>query len=556
MSVSTPGYFDRKPPSAQVRPGLAHLQADPSSPLTPQRAISSAVSSPSVSFRAEEEPLIFEFGSRHLSAGFAGESYPRCTIDYGQERSRRVGDYRRWLPGWDTRPRKSRRIASWGDDHELWRMDLRVLDMGLVQDKIERSVREAYTKHLLLDYKSSKKLILMLPSIMPHQLLSLVLTTLFKGSPAPQAITLLPPPALITAAAGCRSSLVVDIGWRETLITAVYEFREVQQRRTMRAMRWVALEFAKLLEERDPVVETDVRSIGGSTSKSLKIELDQVEEILTRLAWCRSRQDVGSKDSADDNMPVSIPSPFSGGQSLELPFTTFAKPVEESLLANNNATVFDDQEQPLDLIIYKSLLALPTDVRSLCMSRIIITGGGSNIPGLKSRLLEEVATLVEERGWDPVFGKVTDGRRARRKEVTSPVGDGLPTLTTKMHAFGVRDPSSVEVETAKTPPHLDPRIPDFIDEKLLGRQGRNLNSMLPKAGQVQGVESLGAWAGASMLATLRIKGIVEVDKDMFLQHGLDGARRDAEISAAPQKSLGSAVPKAGERPNWTLGAWA
>lgn len=550
MSVSTPGYFDRKPSSAQVRPGLAHLQADPSSPITPQRAISSAVSSPSVSFRAEEEPLIFEFGTRHFSAGFAGESCPRCTLGFGIEQSRRVGDYRRWLPGWANRPRKKLRVDSWGADQELWRMDVRGLDLGLVQDRIERSVREAYAKHLLLDYKSSKKVILVLPSVMPHQLLNLVLTTLFNGSPAPQAITLLSPPALATAAAGCRSGLLVDIGWRETIVTAVCEYREVQQRRTTRAMRWVALEMAKLLEERQQMAATQTQSIGDSTGNILSIELGQVEEIITRLAWCRSRRVTASNDSADEDPPLVIPSPFSHRQSLELPLTTFAKPVEESLLTNDNARVFDDHEQPLDILIYKSLLALPADVRSLCMSRIIITGGGSNIPGLKLRLLDEVAALVKARGWDPISGQVADDGRRRHRELSGDVKDKKPIL----NATGAYGLSPVEAETAKALPHLDPRIPDFVDEKLLKGQGVRTKPMQPLAGCIRGVETLGAWAGASLLATLRIKGIVEIDRDVFLQYGLLGARRDAD--AAPQKGLGSAMPKAGERANWTLGAWA
>lgn len=541
MSVSTPGYFDRKPSSAQVRPGLAHLQADPSSPLTPQRAISSAVSSPSASFRAEEEPLIFEFGTRHFSAGFAGETHPRCTLGFGPEESRRVGDYRGWLPGWDVRPRKKRRIGAWGSEHELWRMDVRGLELGLVEDTIERVVREAYTKHLLLDYKSSKKLILVLPAIIPHQLLNLVLTTLFRGSPAPPSITLLSPPALATAAAGCRSSLLVDIGWRETLITVVYEYREVQQWRTTRAMRWVAVEMAKLLE----IARTSPQRTENKEDKILAIRLDEVEEIISRFAWCRSRR---TTESNDTDPSISIPSPFSHHQSLAMPFAEFARPVEESLLAKSDAKVCDDHEQPLDLLIYKSLLAQPADVRSLCMSRIIITGGGSNIPGLKSRLLEEVALLVEERGWDPVFGKVAERRRRERKD-GNPAGEDTPKLRGDIII------NSTDAESLLRP-HLDPRLPDFVDEKFVKGQDGRSRPFVPLAGAVRGMDTLGAWAGASLLAALRIKGIVEIEKDMFLQYGLAGARKDTDVSVAPQKGFGSAMPKGVERVNWTLGAWA
>ncbi|KAL8692519.1 MAG: hypothetical protein Q9224_003939, partial [Gallowayella concinna] len=219
------GYFDRKSNSA-TRPGLAHLQADPSSPHTPQRTFSSAFSSPSVSYRAEEEVLVFELGARHLSAGLVGESKPRCRLGFGPEDSRRVGDYRAYYPEYQDRPRKRKRDYKWGEDHELWRMDLRGVDLGLVEDKIERAVREAYTKYLLLDSKN-KRLVLVLPSLMPHRLLSSILSSIFSNFQTP-SITLLSSPALNIAAAGCRAGLVVDIGWDETVITSVYDFREIK----------------------------------------------------------------------------------------------------------------------------------------------------------------------------------------------------------------------------------------------------------------------------------------------------------------------------------------
>lgn len=37
----------------------------------------------------------------------------------------------------------------WGEEHELWRIDTRGLDLGLVGDKVERAMREAITKFVL-----------------------------------------------------------------------------------------------------------------------------------------------------------------------------------------------------------------------------------------------------------------------------------------------------------------------------------------------------------------------------------------------------------------------
>ena len=554
MSVASPGYFDRKPSSAQVRPGLAHLQADPGSPHTPQRTISSTLSSPSASYRAEEEPIVFEFGARHMSAGFAGESSPRCTLEFGPAESTRVGDYRRWLPGWDGRPRKKRKIETWGDDHELWRMDIREMDIGLVEDKIERAVREAYTKYLLLDYKSTKKLMLVLPSVMPHPLLSVILNKLFQGSPAPPAITLFSSPVLATSAAGCRSSLLVDIGWRETIVTAVCEYREVQEWRSNRGMRTLVIEMGRMLEGRPELA----REITAQSQTTTTIDFELAEDITARLAWCRSKEPTNGDSTSNEDSSVMIPSPISSRQSIQIPFSAFAQTVEDSLLRDPSEQELDDNEQTLQLLIYKSLLALPVDIRTSCMSRIILTGGGSNIPGLKGRLLEEVSALVRDRGWDPVFGKVADSRRLQRKQHA--MEKERKKASRAKVTFDVSEskvPVVEETNEEQPKPHLDPRLPDFVDEKFLkGQEGRS-RPAVTVAGFVRSIETLGAWAGASLLAAIRIKGIVEIDRDIYLQHGLAGARKDAaEVSVVSRAGFAQPVPRTGERTGWALGAWA
>ena len=574
-------YFDRKP-SSSVRPGLAHLQPDPTSPHTPQqRTISSTFSSPSISYRAEEEALIFELGTRHLSAGFTGESYPRCKLPFGPEESRRIGDYRRWLPEDDERPRRKQLVETWGNNYELWRMDMRGSDLGIIEDKIERAVREAFTKYLLLDSKS-RRLLVILPSIMPHQLLSTVLYTLFNNF-QPPSITLLSPPILSTVSAGCRSGLAVDIGWRETIITSVCDYREVHQFRTTRAMRMLTLEMAKMLERYDkgPKKEESMATVKNpglvqttedESRASLNVNLDRAEEVTTRMAWCRNRTSMGDastpEETSDEGGPepvnknrpnetisatestedplVSLPSPSSPRCGISIPFSQFAQPVETALLAaSKRRHDLDDHEQPVHTLIYKSILSLPPDVRSICMSRIIFTGGGSNIPGLKGRLLQELSAMVQERGWDVVEGKAADERRRRLKEISS----------NRRQATSTAGEILEEPSVAKLASSM-PQDANLIDEKL---QSERTNESKPTvSGVIRSVETLGAWAGGSLLANLRIKGVVEIEKDSFLQHGLAGARKELETNIAQHKAYGAGMARGGmaDKSGWTLGAWA
>ena len=121
-------------------------QTGPSSPHTPLRTTSSAFGSPST-LRAEEDTIIIEIGSRKLRVGFAGDAVPKTTVEFGPETQRRVGDFRIWQTGYRDDWRKRETATKWGCDHELLRSDLRSLEPGLVADKMERGLREAFTKY-------------------------------------------------------------------------------------------------------------------------------------------------------------------------------------------------------------------------------------------------------------------------------------------------------------------------------------------------------------------------------------------------------------------------
>ena len=90
--------------------------------------------------------MIIELGSRFLRAGFAGDAIPTAVVGFRPEEQRRAGDFRKWALGYDKNWRTRIRGKEWGEGYELWKMDLRDVDLGLVGDKIERAVRDAYTK--------------------------------------------------------------------------------------------------------------------------------------------------------------------------------------------------------------------------------------------------------------------------------------------------------------------------------------------------------------------------------------------------------------------------
>lgn len=142
---------------SSIRPIPTSNASSTGNPQTPLRPISSAYGSPSA-LRGEEDCVILELGSRYLKAGLAGDAVPQAIIDFGPQQQLRAGDYRIWRADYEESWQERTQGESWGEQHELWKLDLRDLDLGLVGDKIERATREAFTKSVRRLYHSLDEL--------------------------------------------------------------------------------------------------------------------------------------------------------------------------------------------------------------------------------------------------------------------------------------------------------------------------------------------------------------------------------------------------------------
>ncbi|CAI7677663.1 unnamed protein product [Penicillium discolor] len=528
MSSDTPSMGASKRASATS--GLRNSQtAQPVSPHTPQARSGNpsfaSSTSPSSSFRSEDDAIIFEIGARWLRAGFEGSSAPVCVVGFGPEDSRRVGDYRGWIQGSTGAGRLPQPVdmEEWTQAYELWRPDSREVDLGLVEDKIERAFRETYNQFLLTDAGTSR-LVLVLPSLMPHPLLSSLLSTLFSRWRFP-SVTLLSSATMSATAAGLRSALVVDIGWAETTVTAIYEYREMTTKRTTR-----------LASDGNQDTETvDKISVGFA----------YCEEVVSRFAWCKSQAEDTCSDEPDREL--SIPSPANPEEEyMDVPFSRLAEPAEKVLFAPGvEEHELDDEEKSLPLLVYNTLLSLYPDARGTCMSRIVFVGGGSRIPGLRQRVLKEVSLLIDRYGWSPIRGKALERQRQRLEELRlSARKASSPPETPKSNA----EAPSTDDEPAD-PSKEVPEI-DFVEQKL---RRQNKDIPVPIQGVLREVESLGPWAGASLTTSLKIRGMVEIEREKFLQHGLAGATRDIDHPVPDRRS---GLRSGGDRSSWTLAGWA
>lgn len=521
-STSATDYFASRPALRSAASALAAAATPggtPASPRTPLlgRSISgySGVGSPGGSFRIEqEEYVIYELGSRHLSAGFAGESRPRCRLGFGPETGRRVGDYRSFAPGYRRKERGLKKEEQWGEEYELFKSDLRTVDLGLVEDKLERAVRKVHTDHLQLDQKP-RKAVLVVPSLLPTSLLEIALKVLFGHFSQPPSVMLMTPPIPACVGAGVRNVLVFDVGWEETVATAVGEYKEIAQRRSVRAGKMLTREMARVLE-----AEVKKQEHVNGDNNEVTVSFEYAEEVTQRMGWCRQR----SHSERHASTTISLPSPDPDQRDeITVPFATLSTPAETALFTPSDTPGGDDDHNlPLHTLAHRVLLTLPIELRALCISRIVLTGGVCCLPGLKTRLLQELKHLVETRGWDPVhsYGSATTHHN---KVLLERSGN----IEARKRQQDEKGDVKVEVNAAHLPlqqdvPHRD-RIHDDKYDPLTQKAERGVPKTAAKMKEdtgVRGVETLGAWAGASLVASLRVKGVHEVEREEFLKYGL------------------------------------
>lgn len=378
---------------------------------------------------------------------------------------------------------------------------------------------------------------------------------------------------LTTVAAGLRSGLVVDIGWAETVVTAVYEYREVQCHRSIRAMKLFGDSMFEMLAEAiHPVALRDTAESVKETKTILSF--DECEDVLIRMAWCKSRKGhepatisqgltpVKEEDESEaitrslninrateENPDISIPlSSTVAPMTLRIPFLNLAEPCEKALFAaRTKIQDLDDEELPLHLLIYQSLLHLPVDVRSICMARIMFVGGGANIPGLKGRIMDEIASLIETQAWDRVTGVAVEQLRNNPK-----------LQRTRARQLGPTEiPKAVEATSIPMiPARLVEQEADPIEEQFKREARKGLPGV--ESGVLRAIDTLGAWSGGSLLSQLKIPAVSIVDRDQWLQHGISGASKSWDVNyAAQRQSLAPGTLKSGaaDRSSWTLGPW-
>ncbi|KAF2721278.1 actin-like ATPase domain-containing protein, partial [Polychaeton citri CBS 116435] len=496
-----------------------NVPRSPQSPRTPLlgRSISSQFGSPGSFTREQEDRIIYELGARHLSVGFAGESRPRCTYRFTPETDGRLVDPLRSNSILDG-PKHRRQdgegndetaIQSWSHGYTLYIREVRRSeDLDLIRLRLMPALHHIQHHHLQLDTTKPRRAILVIPTLLPTPLINTVLHCLFNVYAQPPSIQLLTTPIMATVGAGLRNALVVDLGWEETVVSAVGEYRIVGEGRSDRAGKGVVWETSKVIGE----------DAGNVVNRHLDVSFEEAEEALQRAGWVRSTPAIGPRDDGQTgSAKVRLPAPGDQGVSdtFAIALSRLCQPAETILLHNSmSQAYFDNNDLPIPLLMFKVMLSLRPDLRGLCLSHIVVTGGLSNLPGLKRRLLHDFGSIIKHRGWDPVdtYGSATGLYRERdlgRKDANE---QRNPTAEQPLVAV------EVDVKPARDRPYDDENDPISARAEREGRKTAAANTAARQVG-VRGVSTVGPWAGASLIASLRIEGAREIEREDFIKSG-------------------------------------
>ncbi|KAK9468394.1 actin-domain-containing protein [Lipomyces arxii] len=334
-------------------PSLLRSSSSPA-PSSPSALGSSPLLlSPATRQQHTDPPVILDIGARGIRAGIAGMDQPVCEIAIEPYSRDRVQTY------------------------ELWDIDLRKTRLEDVHDMLQVVLRDVYYKYLLLDGRSRKVIVLENP-MMPIVLKKAIAFVLFNYFQAISATFILSPLCSMVSA-GARNAIVVDIGWHEITVTPIYDYKPLLPcvQSSNRAGKMLHALVSKRLETFTDTVPT----------------FSETEEFIARAMYCLETDVDPEPSTAQHAFAVTL-----SGNTFYVPSAeTRYNPVVECFMKREPDEMDDTDSFAIPDLIVACLVKLGIDTRAAVLSRIIFVGGCSNVPGLKTRILQQVrAELTTE----------------------------------------------------------------------------------------------------------------------------------------------------------------
>lgn len=109
---------------------------------------------------------------------------------------------------------------------------------------------------------------------------------------------------------------------------------------------------------------------------------------------------------------------------------------------------------------------------------------------------------------------------------------------------GEKPATEAASETKETESMLSPAANAGPDsDPIEAKIARNRPVAKQLQGELRAINTLGPWAGGSLLCQLKVPAMATIDRELWLQQGVNGASRpgDVDVKVAQRQSLGAGV---------------
>ncbi|KAI8437796.1 hypothetical protein MSG28_012025 [Choristoneura fumiferana] len=302
----------------------------------------------------EKQAVVLDLGSEYTKFGFTGEAAPRCIVR---------SEF--WSPGL----RGYKRVFDYKDDEELY-------------DNLVHMLHLLYFRHVLVNPKERRVVVVesLLTPTRFRETLAKVLFTHYEVSGVAWADS----GRLCALTLGAPAALVLEVGAREAEVCAVIHgcvvLRSLQA--APRGALRVRTELARLLAEDGAPALTD----------------HVLEDIMVKTCLVTTRE--RAQQWASDSPPTpakSVRYPLAGaGRGRGGPGGAVTVEGRARELSAEPLFAEDGEYCSLQDLLLQCIMQSPIDCRRALAENILVCGGGAALPGLRSRLREELAHALTE----------------------------------------------------------------------------------------------------------------------------------------------------------------
>lgn len=302
-----------------------------------------------VSLTSEKSAVVIEIGSAYTKCGFAGESSPRCII----ASKVKIQD-----------SDEERLISSYKNEEDLYNLLLHF-------------IHYLYFKHLLVSPKD-RRVVIVESLICPTPFKETLARVLFHHYEV-LSLFFVPSHLVSLYTLGVSTALVVDMGFKETVIIPVYEGVPILK-------AWQAQPLAgEIVESELQIKFQDAKDDSVCAIEDLNINEEIIENIKVRICFVTTMERAEKLEEIVN--PPSVDYCLHGNTHIKVDGK-----VRES--AYESIFRMDGDEISVPTMILDSILKCPVDTRKQLAENMLIIGGTAMALGMRARILSELKNLI------------------------------------------------------------------------------------------------------------------------------------------------------------------